>query len=573
MKIKKPLLPFLVLICVTMILGAKDPVNSLSITPLESFIPSKSSIDSTCLITTEEGLVGYWNFDEGSGNTAYDSSENNNNGTIYGANWTTGISGAALEFDGVDDYIIIPNTDILLQLPLTITAYVKPFLRTYNSRVSIDYPNNVISNDNYAGGGQGFGVNVFPSRSTLTIMYQPANARCFKVYPDINIKENNWYFVAIVFETGSLKSYINGALIDNYRFNQGTVEGVNHVLIGKHNDDEGYSTRRYFKGIIDEIKIYEQALNTTEITSQSSSFANDSDGDGMSDGWETLYNLNPFFNEANEDPDNDSLSNLDEYLERTNPHNSDSDADGMPDGWEVSHSFNPLTWNSIDDPDYDKLYNIYEYLHCTDPWNPDSDNDGLLDGDEVKIYNSNPLAIDSDADGLSDYNEVKKHKTDPNNADSDNDFFPDGVDRGWWGNPRTIWDNPLTRVVLLLIIFVLLALGIWVGFVAYQFPRLQQDLKLLHQQFQQYAEQFKENINIIRNQESLEELETVADHIFVTFQSYKDFFLFAQQLVNRKWLPSFLRPDLLAWEAVFTNMKHTFEDFQQTRLKRLEAKY
>ncbi|GAH14955.1 unnamed protein product, partial [marine sediment metagenome] len=30
-------------------------------------------------------LVGYWNFDEGTGTTAYDQSGNNNNGTIYGA--------------------------------------------------------------------------------------------------------------------------------------------------------------------------------------------------------------------------------------------------------------------------------------------------------------------------------------------------------------------------------------------------------------------------------------------------------------------------------------------------------
>ena len=37
----------------------------------------------------EEGLVGYWPLDEGSGNTAYDKTSNGNNGTIHGAQWTT----------------------------------------------------------------------------------------------------------------------------------------------------------------------------------------------------------------------------------------------------------------------------------------------------------------------------------------------------------------------------------------------------------------------------------------------------------------------------------------------------
>jgi hypothetical protein len=36
----------------------------------------------------EEGLVGYWNFEEGSGTTVLDQTENGNNGTINGAIWS-----------------------------------------------------------------------------------------------------------------------------------------------------------------------------------------------------------------------------------------------------------------------------------------------------------------------------------------------------------------------------------------------------------------------------------------------------------------------------------------------------
>ncbi len=42
-------------------------------------------------LTGEVGLVGYWNFNEGSGDIANDASGNDNDGLIYGANWSTNI--------------------------------------------------------------------------------------------------------------------------------------------------------------------------------------------------------------------------------------------------------------------------------------------------------------------------------------------------------------------------------------------------------------------------------------------------------------------------------------------------
>jgi len=57
-----------------------------------------------------DGLVGYWRFDEGEGGTAYDYSGHGNHGTIEGAAWTDGIYGNALYFDGVDDYVSIGDS-------------------------------------------------------------------------------------------------------------------------------------------------------------------------------------------------------------------------------------------------------------------------------------------------------------------------------------------------------------------------------------------------------------------------------------------------------------------------------
>ena len=56
-----------------------------------------------------EGLVGSWNFNEGDGDTAHDSSPRANHGTVNGSTRATGICDSALGFDGQDDYVDVFN--------------------------------------------------------------------------------------------------------------------------------------------------------------------------------------------------------------------------------------------------------------------------------------------------------------------------------------------------------------------------------------------------------------------------------------------------------------------------------
>ncbi|GAF82240.1 unnamed protein product, partial [marine sediment metagenome] len=74
----------------------------LSVTSSISGYIGKMSNQST---NDDDYLVAYWEFDEGSGNTVHDSSGHDYDGTIYGATWTTGHSGDALDYDGVNDYV------------------------------------------------------------------------------------------------------------------------------------------------------------------------------------------------------------------------------------------------------------------------------------------------------------------------------------------------------------------------------------------------------------------------------------------------------------------------------------
>lgn len=68
---------------------------------------------------------------------------------------------------------------------------------------------------------------------------------------------------------------------------------------------------------------------------------------------------------------------------------ADTDNDGMLDGWEEKYGLDPK--NPADakfDPDFDKLTNLEEYKYGTDPNDPDTDKDGYKDGEEVQAgYN------------------------------------------------------------------------------------------------------------------------------------------------------------------------------------------
>ena len=122
----------------------------------------------------------------------------------------------------------------------------------------------------------------------------------------------------------------------------------------------------------------------------------DTDGDGMPDGWEYFngeyvnYHWAPDPNnasDADEDLDGDGLTNYQEYLAGTDPWNPDTDGDGMPDGWELHYSLNPLDPsdayldNDAAGEDGGIYYwtNLVEYQHNTDPNNPDTDFDGIID--------------------------------------------------------------------------------------------------------------------------------------------------------------------------------------------------
>ncbi len=167
--------------------------------------------------------------------------------------------------------------------------------------------------------------------------------------------------------------------------------GTNFLVVWEDNNQDG-----------DDYGIYAALFDQNNSTDPNNP---DTDNDGLLDGWERLYGLNPIISQsANHDSDNDGLTDQEEYIHGTDPFNIDSDNDGIADGDEVDIYG---TYPDDNDSDYDLLVDGAEILsHGTDPLDNDSDDDLLGDGDEILVYGTDPLDNDSDNDGLTDGEEV-----------------------------------------------------------------------------------------------------------------------------------------------------------------------
>lgn len=127
----------------------------------------------------------------------------------------------------------------------------------------------------------------------------------------------------------------------------------------------------------------------------------DTDGDGLTDGYEVYYTMtNPLevdtddngVSDAEEDLDDDGLTNIEEYELGTDPLNTDTDFDGWNDGYEVERGTDPLNRDTDNDGVIDGLEEVFGF----DPLNSDSDGNGVLDGDELVSYTTEAEKIEQD---------------------------------------------------------------------------------------------------------------------------------------------------------------------------------
>ncbi|MEM1759638.1 MAG: LamG domain-containing protein [Thermofilaceae archaeon] len=213
-----------------------------TVEPLSPYLPEN----------LRRGLVLYLWMNEGAGNMVYDLSGNGNHGTIYGATWTRLASGKnVLYFDGVDDYVVVPHSDVLNIAPgnqITIAMWAKftGWQRGYYVGVPIDKRSENTANYNWE----------FNSTVMMMRVHGGGLVRVVIVPHSLN----TWNFYAMVLNGSWLGGYLNGELKASRSDVPESRGNTMNLFIGQ---TVWYTFR--VEGIIASVLIYNRALSDAEI--------------------------------------------------------------------------------------------------------------------------------------------------------------------------------------------------------------------------------------------------------------------------------------------------------------------
>lgn len=210
----------------------------------------------------EDNLLLYYPFD----NNVNDESGNSNDAINFGATFGEdrfGNSNSAFYFDGIDDYINLPNTSELKpNLPVSFSFWIKyetnGYRPVFNTSFEEDKSSGVYFNSNSGGNYSisfGDGSDFYSSNTRSTFISE-ANATI-----------NEWNFVVVIVESSGQMKIFEGC-----KEYEGTYSGTGGDLdysltpgsIGRHDRNTNLPAD-FFKGAIDDFRYWNRALSNEDI--------------------------------------------------------------------------------------------------------------------------------------------------------------------------------------------------------------------------------------------------------------------------------------------------------------------
>lgn len=232
----------------------------------------KTNVSKRDLLTN--GLVGYWTMDGRDINLGtstrevIDVSGRNNHGDWRNHASTTipGKVGQGIEFDGVDDQVVIPNTSGVTGLSvLTACAWIKPqdlvsnypqIFSTYNAAQTNGWDFYLYNQGDYPEGvglGTSFSANGTYVAAEWQVVLMP-----FNEWSHVCISQNGN-------SSGAMKLYLNGTQVTSSIVTSGSgtrsSDSGNDAYIG-----DTVNAAYPYKGIIDDLRVYNRELLPEEVS-------------------------------------------------------------------------------------------------------------------------------------------------------------------------------------------------------------------------------------------------------------------------------------------------------------------
>lgn len=226
---------------------------------LKSIRPAKPTAPDSgdWSIDVARGRIGWWP-GEGDANDVV----SGNHGTLGGGvAFAPGFVGQAFGFDGIDDFLVIPDSLGLRPLDdqFSVVLWINPLPRTGNPDVTI------IRNGKGCG-EPGWGLDFLDYSTGNSHLYFTAWDGIEHSWAILSphIFADSWYFVVATVDGQHARIYLNGELSEERPIRDREIDTPDPISVGanKANCEEYHN---FFSGLIDEVMIYNRALNPAEI--------------------------------------------------------------------------------------------------------------------------------------------------------------------------------------------------------------------------------------------------------------------------------------------------------------------
>lgn len=204
-------------------------------------------------------LVAAYAFDEGTGTVAGDASGNGHVGTLVnGANWSATnkkYGAAALNLDGSNDRVDVSDSNLLdLTNGMTVEAWVRPTTNAsaiYRTVVLKEVPGE-LAYALYA---------VDPDHGKRPSGWVRTNNNSQFADATTTLALNTWTHISTTYNGSLLKFFVNGVEVRSKAVTGNIQVSANPLRVGGNT-----VWGEYFRGQIDDIRIYSRALSAAEIT-------------------------------------------------------------------------------------------------------------------------------------------------------------------------------------------------------------------------------------------------------------------------------------------------------------------
>ncbi len=260
---------------VTIASGAAGMItNTATVSPpaavLDPDLANNTSVDTTIVRTgavmcgPDLGLVACYLFEDGSGSSFLDGMENGayNDGQLVGApSWSEAVLGMGISFNGTSQFGYASDENSLdIASELTISAWLQPKSAATQSLISKSSTGTV----------NGYELSLSSSTDpNLQKVYfrinQASNGDLYQVtsttqYPT----DGAWIHAAATFDGKTMRIYINGVQ-EGVLPAQGVSISQNDLPLAIGAQFDGSTAQRFYSGAMDDIRIYNRALKSSEI--------------------------------------------------------------------------------------------------------------------------------------------------------------------------------------------------------------------------------------------------------------------------------------------------------------------